>query len=570
MKNNKFLVKSFGMFFRYKPGRLIFQFIISLFLGFTQGLSIALLIPLLGLLTPNGSPSSNTFINFIETFFNKSGVGLNLKLVLIVYAVALAIIALLNYAQSIMQSSYQQGFSFSLRQRLFKKILNSDWEFLNGNSKHNHIQILTNEIPKVTTYYYFYLNMASKAIFALSHVIVAMMVSFEFTIFILIIGFLIFIALHKNINRSEKLGDETVSSFRKMLKHIDDFWSTVKIAKVHNSEIFYMEQFNIANERILKNQLEHTKNRSFPTLIFSVTGIFILIIIVYFSYSVIGIPVQNIFVLILLFSRIYPQFSQINNDMNMLVANSKSTRMVLDLDKNITYNDFNTTEDISPISFNSGIDLKNIDFSYLNENPLFTNFYAFFPAHKITGIIGKTGCGKTTLLDIITGLLKTQKGSIMVDGIELNETNYKKWRKKISYLPQESFFIDATIRTNLIWDSSSNFSDEQIYKTLKMVDAYDVVMKQKDGLDTYISNYQYHFSGGERQRLSLARALIRTPKLLLLDEATSALDSFTEATIMDSLVLLKNNVTIIFVTHRLNLIKYFDKVITLDSKTDTI
>ncbi|MFA5324674.1 MAG: ABC transporter transmembrane domain-containing protein [Bacteroidales bacterium] len=261
MKNNIFLIKSFGLFFRYKPGRLIFQFIISLFLGFTQGLSIALLIPLLGLLTPNGSPSSNTFINFIETFFNKSGVGLNLKLVLIVYAVALAVIALLNYAQSIMQSSYQQGFSFSLRQRLFKKILNSDWEFLNGNSKHNHIQILTNEIPKVTTYYYYYLNMASKAIFALSHVIVAMMVSFEFTMFILIIGILIFITLHKNINRSEKLGDETISSFRKMLKHIDDFWSTVKIAKVHNSENFYMEQFDIANERILKNQLAHTKNR---------------------------------------------------------------------------------------------------------------------------------------------------------------------------------------------------------------------------------------------------------------------------------------------------------------------
>jgi ATP-binding cassette subfamily C protein len=331
-----------------------------------------------------------------------------------------------------------------------------------------------------------------------------------------------------------------------------------------------MEQFDIANERILKNQLAHTKNRSFPTLIFSVTGILILITIVYFSYSIIGIPIQNIFVLILLFSRIYPQFSQINTDMNMLVANSKSTKMVLDLDKDITYNDFNSTGDFPPLSFNSGIDLKNIDFAYLNEKPLFINFNTSFPAHKITGIIGKTGCGKTTLLDIITGLLKTQKGSIMVDGVELNETNYKAWRKKISYLPQESFFIDATIRNNLIWDSSSNFSDKQIYETLKMVDAYDVVMKQKDGIDTYISNYQYHFSGGERQRLSLARALIRTPKLLLLDEATSALDSFTEATIMDSLVLLKNDVTIIFVTHRLNLIKYFDKVITLDSKTDTI
>ncbi len=148
-----------------------------------------------------------------------------------------------------------------------------------------------------------------------------------------------------------------------------------------------------------------------------------------------------------------------------------------------------------------------------------------------------------------------------MDGAELRRENMPQWRRMIGYLPQDSFFIDGTIRENLIWDSTSDIDDESIMNVLRSVDAEELVSRHKMGLDTYVANYPYHFSGGERQRLALARILIRKPQLLLLDEATSSLDVASEAQIMECLVRLKESVTIIFVTHRQNLRGYFDKII---------
>lgn len=140
------------------------------------------------------------------------------------------------------------------------------------------------------------------------------------------------------------------------------------------------------------------------------------------------------------------------------------------------------------------------------------------------------------------------------------------WRSSIGYLPQDSFFIDGTIRDNLIWDSnmeneSPGKRDRFIMDTLRSVNAENLITREKSGLDTHISNYNYHFSGGERQRLALARVLLRRPKLLLLDEATSALDKDSEKEIMETLLRLKPEITIVFVTHRQNLKSYFDKLI---------
>jgi len=495
--------------------------------------------------------------------FRDSGIGVNLGLILIIYTLTLVFIALLNYAQMLMQSSYQQGFSYNIRKRLFKKIINSDWQFLNGKSKHNHIQVLTTEVPKMTTYYYYYLSLAGKIIFALSHVILAMTISAKFTLFTIVAGSVVFFLLRKNIRRSGILGSETITASRKMLKSIDDFWVTVKISKVHNSEKFYFTKFDETNKKMLDNQTKLLKNRSLPQLLFSIAGVISLIIVVYFAYEVVSIPLSTLIILILLFARIFPQFSGINADLNMLVANTKSVRMVIGMDKELEDRPFDESESKETIIYDKSLNISNLNFAYNPEHPLFENFTVSFPAHKITGVIGRSGCGKTTLMDIIAGLLKSND-AISVDGSALSADRLPAWKREIGYLPQDTFFIDGSIRENLIWDSTQQLSDDQIFEILKQIDAYNLVMSQKEGIDTYVANYQYHFSGGERQRLALARVLIRKPKLLLLDEATSSLDSQSEAQIMSCLTKLKNEVTIIFVTHRTTLTPHFDKIVNLD------
>jgi len=566
MQHNFFVLRSFSLFFKHNPAKIGILFFLSLFLGFNQGVTIVLLIPLLGLLDPSQhSLAQNKWIEFPTAFLHKIGLNVSLELVLAVFAVSLLSIAFLTYYQSILQTSYQQEFSHETRRRLFKKIINSDWAFLNRKSKHNHIQILTTEIPKMTVYYYYYLGLFTKLLFILAHILLALMISVRFTLFVTGIGIVIFVLLRNYLTNARKIGNANIHVFRKMLKHIDDFWITVKMAKVHNSEEFYYNKFEESNRQMLKYQYKQNKNRAVPQLLFTLVGIFSLILVVYMAYNVARLPLTSLFVLILLFARIFPQFMGVNNDMNMMLSNVESVKMVLNLDMEIDEMKFENKDKTEKVTFDQSININNLNFAYNPNKSIFTNFSTSIPAYQTTGIIGPSGCGKTTLIDIIAGLQKIQNGTISVDDKIINTNQLSAWRSKLGYLPQDSFFIDGTIRENLIWDAESNISDSEIMEILKLVNIEMLVRSQTKGLDTSITNFQYHFSGGERQRLALARVLIRKPKLLLLDEATSALDSENEAQIMDCLIKLKSKITIVFVTHHENLKSYFDKIIDLSS-----
>jgi len=567
MQNNFFVVRSFNLFFRHKPAKIVVLFFLSLFLGFNQGVTIILLIPLLGLLDPSQhTGAQNKWIEFLTTILHKIGFSVSLELVLAVFAVSLMSIAFLTYYQSILQAAYQQEFSHETRRRLFKKIINSDWAFLNQKSKHNHIQILTTEIPKMTVYYYYYLGLFTKLLFIVAHIMLALIISVKFTLFVAGMGIVIFVLLRNYLTNARKIGNANIKVFRKMLKHIDDFWITVKMAKVHNSEEFYYTKFEESNKQMLEYQYKQIKNRAVPQLLFTLVGIFSLILVVYLAYNVARLPLTSLFVLILLFARIFPQFMGVNNDMNMMLSNVESVKMVLNLDLEINEMKFENKNTTEQVTFDHSIHIKNLNFAYNPDKPIFTNFSTNILAYKITGIIGASGCGKTTLIDIIAGLQKIPNGTISIDNRIISTSQLSAWRSKLGYLPQDSFFIDGTIRENLIWDAESDISDSEIVEILKQVNIDKLVSSQSKGLDTNITNFQYHFSGGERQRLALARVLIRKPKLLLLDEATSALDSDNETHIMDCLMKLKSKVTIVFVTHRENLKPYFDKTIDLSHK----
>ena len=162
--------------------------------------------------------------------------------------------------------------------------------------------------------------------------------------------------------------------------------------------------------------------------------------------------------------------------------------------------------------------------------------------------------GRQRLLDLIAGLQKPDAGIILIDGNPLNDDLMHGWKAELGYLPQDSFFIDGTLRENLVWDSGSGITDEEILDVLGQVNATHLVKRFRKGLDAFIVNYPFTFSGGECQRLALARVLLRKPSLLLLDEATSSLDAENETVIMEVIAKLKGKITIVFVTHRESLL----------------
>ena len=566
MQHYLFLIRSFRLLWSHKPGKLFLIFGLTLFQGINSGFSIVMLIPLLQQLNIGNEASTGGIGEFIQNITTEWGITLTIESILVIYILIFTITALIQYWKSIIDARYQQTFIYDIRQRLFRKIILADWPALNNKSKTNHLQVLTKEVPNLADYFYFYLRLLTTLILTVSYIGYAMLVSVKFTLLIIVVGMLLFIFLRKFLFKAFHLGEGIVNSYNQLLKYIDDFWQTVKIAKVHSSEAFYYKKFDEASTSLLDLEFRIQKNYSLPQLIYRISGILVLVLVVYLGYRIDQIPLSSFFILILLFSRIYPQFVSINTDVNMIISNVASVKLVMELDESFTDRTFHQYGATEPLQLKQGITLEKLDFSYPDGEQLFNGFSATIKANQMTGIIGASGRGKTTLIDLVAGLQKPNSGNITIDGRTLTDDLLPGWKSSIGYLPQDAFFIDGTLRENLVWDSSENLSDVEIHDVLEQVNALHLIKRFEKGLNEHVVNYQFSFSGGECQRLALARVLLRKPRLLLLDEATSSLDSDNENQIMEVLSGLKNKVTILFVTHRTSVLPWFDKVIEIGVK----
>jgi ATP-binding cassette subfamily C protein len=518
---------------------------------------------MLQLLTNGAATPTEGFALQIHSIANKWGLTLNIETILLTYALLLTFTALLKYYKAMLDASYQQTFIYGFRKRLFRKIILADWQLLNNKSKTNHLQVLTKEVPNLAMYVYYYLALLTTLLTAATYIFYALLVSVKFTLITLVAGILIFILLRKFLFKAFHLGAGMVDSYNHLLKYIDDFWLTVKIAKVHSSEAFYYKKFESANASLLGLELKMQKNNLLPQLIYSVIGVAVLVLVVYTGYTSGNVPLASFFILILLFSRMFPLFVSVNSNINSILSNVASVQLVLNLDAEFADNNFHEPVELHHINLANEIRLEKINFAYPGGKQLFKDYSEIIPAKKITGIVGESGRGKTTLIDLIAGLQKSTTGKILVDGKEIDNDLLPYWKSSIGYLPQDAFFIDGSFRENLVWDSGSQISDNEIFDVLQRVNAAHLVTRFKKGLDEYIVNYHFIFSGGECQRLALARVLLRKPQLLLLDEATSSLDADNEKQIMKVIEALKSRITIILVTHRHSILPWFDKVISI-------
>lgn len=472
--------------------------------------------------------------------------------------------ALLQYAKSLLDASYQQSFIYRLRQKLFRKIIFSNWMVLNRNSKTDHLQVLSKEVPNKASFIYFLLCLLTSLIMTLSYLAWAMLVSVKFTLIITTIGLLLFILLRRFLFKAFHLGEGYIDSYNRLLKYIDDFWQTVKIAKVHRSEEFYYNKFDQASSTLVDIEYKMQKNYALPQLIYRVAGLLVLVAVVYTGFRFDLVPLTSFFILIILFARIYPRFTSMNTDVNMIITNIPSVTLVLRLDRQLKDTKTWEEEPVVHVEIKKVIRISKLSFGYHDSVELFLNWSDSIPAFQITGVLGSSGAGKTTFMDLIAGLQQPREGTISVDDQLLDEKLLPGWQQSIGYLPQDAFFIDGILRENLVWDSRKSFSDQEIMDMLEQVNASHLIQRFQNGLDEYVVNYPFHFSGGERQRLALARVLLRHPTLLLLDEATSSLDEENERQIMELLTQLKQKVTILFITHRSSVMPWFDKVINIE------
>jgi ATP-binding cassette subfamily C protein len=222
-------------------------------------------------------------------------------------------------------------------------------------------------------------------------------------------------------------------------------------------------------------------------------------------------------------------------------------------------------KDVKPIRFEYGIECRDIYFRYNRHESLYAlqDISLQIQSNRMTAIVGRSGAGKSTLIDILMGLQQPERGQVLIDGAPITSENLFSLRQAISYVPQDPFLFNGSIKENMLMMHPSA-SEEDIKEALKLAAAAEFVSRLPNGLDTIVGDRGIRLSGGERQRLVLARAILRKPAILVLDEATSALDSENEAKIQEALENLKGTLTIVVIAHRLSTIRNADQVIVLD------
>ena len=393
----------------------------------------------------------------------------------------------------------------------------------------------------------------------------SLMIFLMVTIFIIIFNYF----TKKKITSLSKLAQ--VHSVHQ-IKIINQVFGAIKDTKILNREDHFINEFNNETKGIERVDFFSKVISLIPRLSIEILGVITILFVTSF-FVITGYSVDTMIPILGLLGvatvRLIPSFNVISGAIPIARRAYVSFDLVINeltsLEKyNNKRNNLEVTSKSEYKALNKAIEIKNISYEYPNSNKnILKNISFTIKSGSLFGIIGETGAGKSTLIDIILGLLEPSAGEINMDSKNIKE-NYRMWQKQIGYISQDIYIIDDTIRRNVAFGiSDKDIDEESVKQSVKLAQLLDFTINLPQGLNTIVGNRGIRLSGGQRQRLGIARALYRKSKILILDEATSSLDIETEKNLINDIEGLGSEYTIIIVTHRLSTIKNCDDVILL-------
>ena len=365
-----------------------------------------------------------------------------------------------------------------------------------------------------------------------------------------------------------RIGNKRLENNQLRFTAVSEAFGAAKEVKVGGLEQTYIKSFSDSAKIFAQSQASSQVVSQLPRFILEAIAFGGILLITLYIMALTGsfnsaLPVISLYV----FAgyRLMPALQQIYSSFTQLTFVGPSLDKLTSDIKNLK--PFNENQDKGVLSLNKAINLKNIHYEYPNASrTALKNVNLSILAKSTVGIVGATGSGKTTTVDIILGLLEPQKGTLEVDGKVITQHNSRSWQRSIGYVPQHIYLSDDTIAANIAFGVEPHDIDlVAVEKAAKIANLHNFLIDElPEKYQTTIGERGVRLSGGQRQRIGIARALYYNPNILILDEATSALDSQTEKAVMDAVNNLRKDITIIIIAHRLATIKKCDKIFLLE------
>lgn len=365
-----------------------------------------------------------------------------------------------------------------------------------------------------------------------------------------------------------KAGKDNQDYYSGLFKWISQTVQGIKEVKVGGKEQYFVEEYRKCGKGYVNAVRKYSLYNATPKLLMETACVGTMVGYMIFLV-VTGVPTDDMLgVLATLAAAAFVLLPSVNRINNQITSIAYFEPFFMGVSDNLQDEISGEKVDMSfaadaeeKLPVKKSIELKNITYAYPGTDKLiFDHADMTIPVGASVGIVGTTGAGKSTLADILLGLLEVQEGVICADGTDVKE-HYRRWLKNIGYIPQMIFMLDDTIRRNVAFGIPDERIDEdRLWEVLKEAQLDQFIRTLPEGLDTEVGERGIRLSGGQRQRISIARALYHDPEVLILDEATSALDNDTEKAIMDSINLLQGRKTLIIIAHRLQTIEKCDIV----------
>jgi len=483
------------------------------------------------------------------------------------------VFATLNSFTAYYNNELGNKLSKNLRVRLFSHLLQIRPKQVDRVGRGEIINRLTSQVGMLCEVFVVetVMSVVSNLILLFATLWIMFSMSFELT-FVAIISFPVFMYIFKRFRKkTEKLDESYYSILEKGMSYLNDFFSNLKSVQIFNGQEVEKKRWNEWNDQAWKiskqSYVFHNMvvNLIADTVISLITGI----IYGYSLYLILSgkISPGTLLAFIILLPRLYSIFKSlftVNIDLTRMKVIMGNINEILHLDK-LKYGSL--TPDFNKIP---RLEFKNVSYSYAGENsPGISNFNLDVAPGSFIGIVGLSGSGKSTLFELVHRHIEPESGEILLDGINISEFNIHKFRKYVGYNPQKTILWNHSILENIIYPVKKEEMNEALIQrfnhVVELSHVKDFVEILPNQYDTKVESNGENLSGGEIQRILLARTFMNDPKILMLDEYTSALDAITESYLNDTLLQLKGLQTIIVIAHRLSTIKYADYIIVVDN-----
>jgi len=538
---------------------LILLFFLSLLNSVLEGIGISAIIPFLSFIGQNKAEHSDLVTRFIEGFFDYLHIPFTLKF-LIIFVLGLFILKAIvlfftNFIAALATFNYEK----KARSNLFKLTLYNSWPHLIKQKVGHLDQLLVTDINNSSSLIY---SLATGALIftkLIVYVLVAINLSVSITLFALALGLLTFFIFKPFFYKNRIMSEKTSNMYKELAHFVNENVIGMKTVKSMFVEKQVIEQGKKFFEKLKSLNIQVAVSRHITHALMQPIGFIFILAVFTFSYKTSLFNFATFVVIVYAINQIFAQIQAGQSHLHGMVSSVPFLLNVMNYQKEAQQN-IEKDKGGKKFIFKEKLEFIDVNFSYNSSQETLKQINFSINKGDMVGIVGPSGAGKTTMVDLLLRLFQPNSGEILLDGININNISLKSWRTNVGYVSQDIFLLNDTIENNIKFYNNSIIRKE-VEKFSKIANIFDFISSLPNKFSTIIGERGILLSGGQRQRIILARILAKNPNLLILDEATSALDNESELQIQKAIEKLRGKITVIVIAHRLSTVKNCDRLL---------